>query len=137
MPDETVRLLLERSYYLPGAGANCFRPSAGGVTLTKGGHSAQCAERKNQKRGLRSSPPSKPNILERPLTKLNICRHCRLAIDIAVIAIAVAVAIATAAAAAAFVAPTATVAVAVVVVAAVVIVADCCLCLTLSPPSPL
>jgi hypothetical protein len=26
----------------------------------KGGHNAQCAERKNQKRGLRSSPPPKP-----------------------------------------------------------------------------
>jgi len=31
--------------------------------------SAQCAEHKNQNRGLRSSPPPKPDILERPLIR--------------------------------------------------------------------
>ena len=96
-------------------------------------HSAQSAERKNHKRGLRSSPPPKS------LTSLNALsqevEHPPTLPLLAIAVVAIAVAVAIAAAPAIFII-TATTTVSVAVVA-VVVFAGCGRCLPLSPPPPL
>ena len=108
--------------------------------FTTGGHSAQCAECNNQKRGLRSStPPKAPHLSNALSQEVETSAAVAGAIVIAIVAIVVTIAIATAIAittATVFIVAT-TAAVSVYVIVTTAVVADCCLCLPLSPLLPL